>query len=109
MIMTTILISVGLVYILWLLFIVVMALSHIWHDLPMTTRLLAVPAVLLAITLDVLLNLAATVFFLDLPKEETFSQRMSRYKREDGRRAGIARWVCSNLLDPFEIGGHCRD
>jgi len=95
-------------YVLWVMFLAVMALRWTWRELPGITRALAVPAVIIAELLDVGFNLAATIPFLDWPREATFSQRMGRYKRESGLRSKIARWVCANLLDPFEVGGHCR-
>ena len=106
--MTALAIWLGAAYLLWCAFLAVMALANVWRDLPIVTRVLAVPAVLFAVLLDVGFNLAATVLFLDLPREATFSQRMGRYKRESGIRSRIARWVCGNLLDPFDVGGHCR-
>ena len=99
----------GAAYLLWLAFLVVMALKARWSTLPIVTRVLASPAVLFVVAFDIGFNLAATVLFIDLPREATFSQRMSRYKRGDGLRSTVARWVCANLLDPFEVGGHCRD
>lgn len=95
-------------YLLWVLFLAAMALKHAWPALSMLVRVLAAPAVLFALALDVGFNLAATIPFVDLPHEATFSQRVSRYKRGSDWRAPVARWICANLLDPFEIGGHCR-
>ena len=95
-------------YILWVMFLAVMALANVWHSLPKFTKVLAIPAVTVAIILDFGLNLAATLIFLDMPQEATFSQRMGRYKKESGTRSKIAAWICGNLLDCFEIGGHCR-
>ena len=98
----------AIAYVLWVLFLCVMALKHAWPLLTPFTRAAAIPAVLVAILLDIAFNGLATVLFLDWPAEWTFSQRMGRYKGETGWRAAVARWVCSTLLDPFEIGGHCR-
>lgn len=106
--MTAALIFAALAYLLWVLFLAVMALQHAWARLPGLVRALAVPAVAVAIALDIAFNLLASVLFADLPREWTFSQRMGRYKRGDDWRAAVARWCCANLLDPFEIGGHCR-
>ena len=100
--------AVAAAYLLWLLFLAVMALQHAWPSLPVLVRALAVPAVVVAIVLDVAFNLAASIPFADLPREWTLSQRMGRYKAGSGWRCRIARWVCANLLDPFDIGGHCR-
>lgn len=98
----------GSAYVLWVMFLAVMALQHAWPRLPALVRALAVPAVVVAIILDIAFNVLATVPFADPPREWTFSQRMGRYKSGTGWRAAIAHWVCANLLDPFDIGGHCR-
>ncbi|HEX8988709.1 MAG TPA: hypothetical protein VF816_12190 [Rhodocyclaceae bacterium] len=95
-------------YVVWVLFLAVMALYAAWPRLPKVTRVLAVPAVAVAVILDVGLNIVATIPFLDLPHEWTFSQRMGRYKHEQSWRTPIACWICANLLDPFQVGGHCR-
>jgi hypothetical protein len=94
-------------YVMWVLFLAVMSLYAAWKTLPLVTKILAVPAVLIAVLMDVGLNIIATVPFLDLPQEWTFSQRMGRYKRNKSWRTPIACWFCSNLLDPFQVGGHC--
>lgn len=98
-------------YLLWLLFLAVMALHWRWYELPRVVRVLAIPAVLVAVTLDIIFNFTfACVLFLKLPAkgEWTFSQRIGRYKQRVDWREPIAHWICGNLLDPFEIGGHCK-
>lgn len=95
-------------YVLWVLFLAVMALYAAWRTLPIVTKVLAVPAVGIAVVMDIGLNIVATVPFVDLPHELTFSQRMGRYKNAPSWRTPIARWICANLLDPFQVGGHCR-
>jgi len=109
------LILAGYVYLVWLLFLVVMALMHARDRgvLPRGTLLLAAPAIALAVVLDVGLNGLATIAFWELPQELTFSQRMGRYKqwaalRPNHWRVRAAVWICANLLDCFQIGGHCR-
>ncbi len=100
--------ALAVAYVLWVMFLAVMALQHAWPRLPGPVRALAVPAVLVAIALDVAFNLLASIPFADLPREATFSQRMGRYKAGSGWRCRVAQWICRNLLDPFDIGGHCR-
>lgn len=96
-------------YLLWVLFLAVMALQWKWHELPTAIRVLAIPAVLAAVILDVLFNVTiGSVLFLEPPFQWTFSQRVGAYKMADSWRKPIAVWICANLLDPFEIGGHCR-
>ena len=96
-------------YLLWLLFLTVMALRWKWNSLPLSVKLLAAPAVLFAVVLDVLFNITiGSVMFLDLPSQWTFSQRVGQYKMRIDWRKPIACWICANLLDPFDVGGHCK-
>ena len=116
-------------YVLWLLFLAVMALQWRWHALPRAVKAIALPAVIVAVVLDVLFNFTVgCVVFLKLPEpkewgidlhvmwvpfvpvgmEWTFSQRVGNYKKRIDWRAPLANWICTNLLDPFEAGGHCK-
>jgi len=97
-----------LAYLTWAGFLAAMSLRWAWYRLSLPVKVLAVPLVLVAFALDLVFNLVTTVLFLDLPQEATFSQRMGRYKGDATWRTPIARWICANLLDPFQIGGHCR-
>jgi hypothetical protein len=100
-------------YVLWLMFLAVMALKAKWSSLPITVRILAAPSVLIAVMLDIAFNWTiGAALFLRLPDysrhEYTFSQRVGNYKRRVDWRAPIAVWICANLLDPFDVGGHCK-
>lgn len=113
--MTAALIIAAYAYIVWLMFLVVMALMHARDRgvLPRGTLMLAAPAILVAVALDIALNVLASIPFAELPQELTFSQRVGRYKswaalRPDHWRVKAAQWICANLLDCFQIGGHCR-
>ena len=97
-----------LAYLTWAGFLAAMSLRWAWYRLTLPVKVLAVPLVLSAFALDLVLNLLASVPFLDWPHEATFSQRMGRYKADATWRTPIARWICANLLDPFQMGGHCR-
>lgn len=97
-------------YVLWLLFLAVMALNWRWRALPKVVKGIALPAVLVSVALDVLFNITiGTLLFMELPREWTFSQRVGRYKRRIDWREPLATWICANLLDPFEVdGAHCK-
>jgi hypothetical protein len=97
-------------YFFYLLFVVTMAAKAAWGNLSIVPRVLLVPAALVAVLMDVFFNLVpATVIFLDLPRELLFTQRLERYKAQGaGWRYTVARWICQNLLDPFQQGGHCK-
>lgn len=96
-------------YLLWLLFLVVMALKHA-HDaglLNRTALVLAIPAIGVAVPLDIAFNWTIGLL-LGVTPDLTFSQKCGRLKQGDDWRAPVACWICSTLLDPFQIGGHCR-
>ncbi len=97
-------------YAFYLLFVVTMAAKSVWKTLPLTAKILLAPAALLAVFMDVFFNVfIATFIFMDLPEEYMFTKRLSRYKAEGaGWRTRVANWLCFNLLDQFELGGHCR-
>ena len=98
------------VYAFYLLFVVTMAAKAVWKQLHIVTKIMLAPAALLAVFMDVIFNaFIATFIFMDFPQEYMFTQRLSRYKAEGaGWRTSVAKWLCFNLLDSFELGGHCR-
>ena len=96
-------------YTLWFSFLAVMALRMTWTRLPLTVKVIAAPGVVAMVLLDVLFNIAVASFiFLDPPRQWFFTQRISQYKTYPTWRTPIATWICANLLDPFQIGGHCK-
>lgn len=98
-----------LTYVFYFAFLAVMALKSKWDSLYTVTKVIALPGVIAAALLDIGFNWTiAVVLFLDLPREATFSQRLGRYVPLQTWRGTLARWICSRLLDPFDVGGHCR-
>lgn len=97
-------------YAFYLLFVVTMAAKAAWPSLSLLPRILLAPVAIVAVQLDVLFNVAiATFIFMDMPQEYMFTQRLNRYKYGDSDwRTTVAVWLCKNLLDPFQSGGHCR-
>jgi hypothetical protein len=73
-------------------------------------KVLAYPALFIGLALDVLLNLTVcTVLFLEVPKELLVTSRLSRHIKGSGKRAVIAKWLCSKLLDELDPSGcHCK-
>jgi hypothetical protein len=64
---------------------------------------------LIGVPLDIFLNLISSVIMLDIPKEVTLSQKLSRLNDTGGWRGDVARWICAELLDPFDPRGyHCK-
>ncbi len=98
-----------LIYGFYLLFVVTMAAKAAWSTLPLPARILLAPAALAAVLMDAAFNITlATIIFMDLPHEPLFTARLNRYRAEGGWREIGATWICRNLLDPFQSGGHCR-
>lgn len=96
-------------YIFWLLFIVTMAAKASWDSLPLISKILVSPAAILAVLMDVFFNICIASFLLcEFPHELMFTKRLDRYLSDDGWRERLARWICKNLLDPFQLGGHCK-
>lgn len=70
------------------------------------------PIFILALFMDVLFNLIiGTLYYRELPKifdkEWLFTARCQRHMKGRGIQLARAQKVCTYLLDPFDIGGHC--
>ena len=96
-------------YAFYLLFVVTMAAKAAWPTLSIVPKVLLAPAAVVAMLMDVVFNLIpATIIFLDLPRELLFTYRLDRYEAAGaGWRYTVALWICQNLLNPFQQGGHC--
>jgi hypothetical protein len=101
--------GVLLTWVTWLLYVAVMHLRSRYDDMPRASRVLAYPVLVVGVLCDVALNVAVgTLLFLDMPREFLLTARLKRYQSAPGTwRAKAARWVCKNLLNPFDDGGHC--
>ena len=106
----------ALMYATWIAFLSVMALMSASNSgkLTKTSKILAMPLLVVGWLLDFLLNMCATPVFFDLPQEWLLTIRCDRYLAVlnptgfKAYRQKLARWLCQNLLDPFQSGGHCR-
>ena len=95
-------------YVFYFAFLAVMLLKAKWDLLPLPMKVWVAPGAVIAFLMDIAFNYSfATILFLEIPHEFTFTARLSRYKTEGGLRGKVATWLCVNLLDPAEIGGHC--
>jgi hypothetical protein len=72
-------------------------------------RILGYPWLVVGLVVDVLFNLiVGSIMFLEPPRELLFTSRVSRLNDQRGWRGALARWVCKELLDPFDPAGrHC--
>ena len=98
---------------LWVMFLAVMQLKSVKDAGLLTPDMpaykIGMVVLFIGYFVDMVVNLtAATVLFLEIPDELTVTKRCSRLLVDNGFRGAIARWLCRNLLDPFQIGGHCH-
>jgi len=100
-------------WLLWVFFLAVMELRAA-RDAGLINRqadcyYLALSVLFVGYIIDFLVNVfVASVIFLEPPFEMTVTARVTRWKKDEGIRGKIARWICAKLLDPFQVGGHCR-
>jgi len=97
--------------------------------IPRVSGILIFPVISAGFLIDVVYNATlGSLMFLELPRTWTLTERCSWHiadglyaKFADGGygvdpdasrleryRGSLARWLCTNLLDPFQSGGHCR-
>jgi hypothetical protein len=114
-------------WIFWLLFVMCMGFYVAWPKLFLAVKVLSAPAVLFAGVFDVVFNFTiASLMFLEFPRIVimkgmvwyrpkitcdfwTFTARMGAYQAGPSHLKGhFAMILCSHLLDPFQIGGHCK-
>lgn len=103
--MITLLIILGLLYAMWIFYVAVMHLDKIHSEqgLNLPSKILGYPLLVVAFTLDVLLNwIVFTVLFLELPKELTISHRLKRINRRDTK--GYRKWLIVHIFEPLLDG-----
>jgi len=104
--------ALGLVYALWALYVLVMALKRVRDAGKLTTamKVLGYPALAVGLVVDFIVNvLIASLLFLELPREWTVSSRLTRHiNSARGWRFGLALWIAVNLLDALDPSGQHR-
>jgi hypothetical protein len=95
-------------FIVWIYFLAIMDLKKARNagTLTNTSQKLGYIALLIGYLLDFIFNITSSILFLEPPRELLFTARVSRHISEPGYRGTLARWACSNLLEPFDKG-HC--
>lgn len=94
----------------WVYYVAIVRLYRSRATLRWPAKAMAYTGAAVGVPLDIVLNLVASVLLWDWPQEVTLSQRLSRLNNTGGWRGDVARWVCAELLDPFDDrpGGHCK-
>lgn len=93
----------------------VMHLEHLYKSNKLSTlnKTIVIPWLVFFLLIDFILNaVIGTILFLEPPrydkKEWLFTGRVSRLNNKLNWQGKIARWICINLLDPFDSDGkHC--
>lgn len=104
---------IGYLWAFWFAYVLVMGLyrAHLSGRMSRVTYVLAAPALLFGVAMDVLANIfIASVIFLEFPREWLVTKRLQRHiKKGLGTWRGyLAAWVCTSLLDVFDPSGdHC--
>lgn len=97
------------VTVLWIFFLAVMSLDKANAEGKLTT--LCKPFAYVILFLGLLIDLFCQIFIftflmLDIPRELTVSERLTRYKDHDnGWRNKFAIWFAKHFLDPFDRRG----
>lgn len=98
-------------YAFWVLYLAIMALyrAHLNKTLPTVSKILGYPLLAFGLLVDVLMNITFfSLFFLELPKEWLVTTRLKRHVKTDTWRGKLAKFLCTNLLSPFDpTGDHC--
>ena len=98
-------------YITWVAYLSIMHLKKVRDadQLPKVTMYLSLPLLIIGFALDFLINLIiGTILFLEIPSGWLLTDRLQRHIGKDNWRGKMARWICTNLLEPFDEG-HCDD
>lgn len=99
-------------WVFWIFFLAVMSLyrANLNKTISKTAFILGYPVLALGACIDFTMNLTLfSLIFLELPKEWLVTKRMQRYIKDgEGWRAKLAKFICNQLLNPFDSSGsHC--
>lgn len=102
---------IAAVYLLWLHFVAIMHLKHMRADglLTRSQRAFGYPALVIGLVLDLAVQIAVTLVFLELPREWTVSGRLWRLSNgRAGWRQRLALTLRTALLDTADPSGTHR-
>lgn len=101
---------ISIVGLLWILYLSAMSIDYALNEQRITPVCIPFAYMLYIFVFSVNMIVQYFIFsilFLDGPKEDTVSDRLSRYKNEhEGWRHDLAVWIGSHFLDPFDRRGY---
>lgn len=93
------------------LYLSVMALFRAYKagTMPIASKVFGYQILAVGLIVDVVMNLTLfSVFFLELPREWLVTTRLKRHIHQSGFRGWMARFLCHEILSPFDpTGSHC--
>lgn len=94
----------------WYLSVMHLATARAAGRLTPAAKALGYPWLALGLAVDAAFNAVhGTVMFMEPPRELLFTSRVTRLSARADWRGRMARWICTQLLDPFDPAGrHCR-
>ena len=83
--------------------------GHQAGTLTLASKALGYPIIAVGLALDVLMNaFVFTIIFLERPREWLVTERLKRHIKQPTMRAKLARFLCDEILSPFDpTGDHC--
>lgn len=101
---------------LWLFYVFYLACmslvrGHQAGTLTLASKLLGYPIIAAGLAIDVFMNaFVFTIIFLERPREWLVTDRLKRHIKQHTLRAKLARFLCNEILSPFDPSGdHCND
>ncbi len=112
-IITSIAAGYALCVVTWTLYLAIMSLRPHRDSLHPVAKAHAYMLLGVGLFLDFVLNVVVcSVLFLKHPQDWLLTGRLTRYIQDPDEtpwRRGLAKWLCSHLLDQFDPdGGHCK-
>ena len=93
------------------LYLAVMALfrAHKAGTMPLASKVLGYQILIIGLVVDVIMNLTLfSIIFLEIPREWLVTTRLKRHIKKSGYRGWLARFLCHDVLSPFDPSGdHC--
>jgi hypothetical protein len=103
----------AITYCFWLHYLVFSAFQaakDAGREIPWLAYALVMPVIAAGFAIDVVYNATfGSLMFWERPRKPwLLTARCSSHLSDPGWRGAEARWLCRNLLDPFQSGGHCK-
>ena len=93
----------------WIFYGAIMHLRENKEALTGSAKFFGFQVLFIGVILDALFNvIIGTISFAEIPHEALFTARCDRWLKSETWRGKLARYFCSQLLDPLQTGGHCH-